>query len=94
MEGGINYALSAALYGAITFKNGVVEQNNFDGYRILRINESPAVIDTHIVDSTDKMGGVGEPGYPPAAPAVANAIFAATGKRIRQCPFGMMKLRS
>lgn len=94
IEGGINYALSAALYGAITFKDGVVEQANFDQYRILRINESPAEIDTHIVDSNDKMGGVGEPGYPPAAPAVANAIFAATGKRIRQCPFGAMKLRS
>lgn len=94
IEGGINYALSAALYGAITFKDGVVEQGNFDDYRVLRIHESPAEIETHIVDSNDKMGGVGEPGFPPAAPAVANAIFAATGKRIRQCPFGTTKLRS
>jgi isoquinoline 1-oxidoreductase subunit beta len=93
IESGVNYALSAALYGAITFKDGVVEQDNFDSYRVLRINESPALIDVHIVDSTDKMGGVGEPGYPPTAPAVANAIFAATGKRMRQCPFGTIKLR-
>jgi isoquinoline 1-oxidoreductase subunit beta len=70
-----------------------VEQGNFDDYRVLRINESPAEINVHIVESTDKMGGVGEPGYPPLAPAVANAIFAATGKRIRQSPFGAMKLR-
>jgi isoquinoline 1-oxidoreductase subunit beta len=94
IESGVNYALSAALYGSITFKDGVVEQGNFDNYRVLRINESPAVIDVHIVDGADKMGGAGEPGYPPTAPAVANAIFAATGKRMRQSPFGTIKLRS
>lgn len=93
IESGINYALSAALYGAITFKNGVVEQGNFNNYRVLRLNESPAVIETHIVESTAQMGGVGEPGFPPLAPAVANAIFAATGKRIRQMPFGEVNLK-
>lgn len=92
IESGVNYALSAALYGAITFKNGVVEQSNFHNYRVLRLNESPAEIETHIVESTEQMGGVGEPGFPPVAPAVANAIFAATGKRVRQMPFGTIKL--
>ena len=80
--------LCLALYGEITFKNGVVQQTNFHNYRVLRLNESPAVIDVHIVEAGDEMGGVGEPGFPPTAPAVANAIFAATGKRIRQMPFG------
>ncbi len=93
IESGINYALSHALYGAITFNRGQVEQSNFHNYRILRLNESPLVIDTHIVDSDQTMGGVGEPGYPPLAPAVANAIFAATGKRIRQMPFGTLPLK-
>ncbi len=93
IESGVNYALSACLYGAITFKDGVVEQSNFNNYRVLRLNESPAVIETHIVDSTEQMGGVGEPGFPPLAPAVANAIFAATGKRIRQMPFGEINLK-
>jgi len=93
IESGINYALSHALYGAITFNRGQVEQSNFHNYRILRLGESPAVIETHIVDSDQQMGGVGEPGYPPLAPAVANAIFAATGKRIRQMPFGTLPLK-
>ena len=88
IESCVNYALSAALYGEISFKDGRVQQSNFHNYRVLRLNESPAIIDVHIVDSTDKMGGVGEPGFPPTAPAVANAIFAATGKRIRKLPFG------
>jgi isoquinoline 1-oxidoreductase beta subunit len=93
IESGVNYALSHALYGAITFNRGQVDQSNFHNYRILRLNESPAVIETHIVDSDQQMGGVGEPGYPPLAPAVANAIFAATGKRIRQMPFGSLPLK-
>ena len=88
IESCINYALSAALYGEISFKDGRVQQSNFHNYRVLRLNESPEIIDVHIVDSNDKMGGVGEPGFPPTAPAVANAIFAATGKRIRKLPFG------
>ncbi len=85
MEGGIGYGLSAALFGAITIKDGVVEQSNFDGYRVLRINEMPAV-DVHIVTSSDSPTGVGEPGVPPIAPAVANALAAATGKRLRKLP--------
>jgi isoquinoline 1-oxidoreductase beta subunit len=88
IESCVNYALSMAFYGAITFKNGEVQQSNFHNYRILRLHESPAVIDVHIADSGGEMGGVGEPGFPPTAPAVANAIFAATGKRIKQLPFG------
>ena len=85
MEGGIGYGLSAALHGAITIKNGGVEQSNFHDYPVLRINEMPAV-DVHIVASSDKPTGVGEPGVPPVAPAVANALAAATGKRLRKLP--------
>ena len=88
MEGGIGYGLSAALNGAITFKDGVVEQSNFDDYPVLRIGEMPAVVEVHIVPSTEKPTGVGEPGVPPIAPALANALFAATGKRIRALPVG------
>ena len=86
MEGGIGFGLSAALYGRITLKDGVVEQSNFHEYPVLRINEMP-VVEVHIVPSTEKPTGVGEPGVPPIAPAVANAIAAATGQRIRTLPF-------
>jgi len=86
MEGGIGFALAAALYGEITLKDGVVQQTNFHQYQVLRINEMPA-IDVHIVASTQKPSGVGEPGVPPLAPAVANAIAAATGKRLHALPF-------
>ncbi|HEX4885027.1 MAG TPA: molybdopterin cofactor-binding domain-containing protein, partial [Casimicrobiaceae bacterium] len=85
MEGGIGFGLSAALYGAITLKDGQVEQSNFHDYPILRINEAPR-IDVHIVPSTAAPTGVGEPGVPPIAPAVANAIAAASGKRLRTLP--------
>ena len=85
MEGGIGFGLSAALYGAITLKDGVVEQSNFHDYPVLRINEMPAV-EVHIVPSTEKPTGVGEPGVPVIAPAVANALAAATGKRLRTLP--------
>jgi isoquinoline 1-oxidoreductase beta subunit len=85
MEGGIGFALSAALHGAITLNQGRVEQSNFHDYQPLRINEMPE-IDVHIVHSSEKPTGVGEPGVPPVAPAVANAIFAATGKRLRNLP--------
>jgi isoquinoline 1-oxidoreductase beta subunit len=80
MEGGIGFGLGAVLYGAITLKDGRVEQDNFNGYRVLRINEMPKV-EVHIVPSTEPPTGVGEPGVAPVGPAVANAIFAATGKR-------------
>ncbi len=93
IESGIIYALSAALYGKISFKDGVVEQSNFHDYQVLRMHETPE-IEVHIADSTDKMGGVGEPGFPPLGPALANAIFAATGKRIRQSPFGDMNFKA
>lgn len=85
MEGGIVYGLSAALYGAITLGNGRVRESNFNNYPVLRINEMP-VVEVHIVPSTEAPGGVGEPGVPPIAAAVTNAIFAATGKRIRTLP--------
>ena len=85
MEGGIGFGLSAALYGRITLKDGVVEQSNFHDYPLLRINEMPA-IEVHIVPSTDKPTGVGEPGVPVIAPALANALAAATGKRVRSLP--------
>ncbi len=85
IESAIVYGLTAALYGKITFKDGRVEQSNFHDYRMLRMNEMPKV-EVHIVPSKEAPGGVGEPGTPPIAPAVANAIFAATGKRIRKLP--------
>ncbi len=75
----------AALHGEITFADGKVEQSNFHDYPILRINEAPE-IDVTIMNSGEPMGGAGEPGTPPIAPAVANAIYAATGKRVRRLP--------
>ncbi|MBV8657902.1 MAG: xanthine dehydrogenase family protein molybdopterin-binding subunit [Burkholderiales bacterium] len=85
MEGGIGYALSAVLYGSITLNQGAPEQSNFHQYQVLRINEMPKV-EVHIVQSAEAPTGVGEPGVPPLAPAVANAIAAATGKRLRDMP--------
>ena len=85
MESAIVFGLSAALHGAITFRNGRVEQSNFDDYPVLRMNEMPEVA-VFIVDSREAPGGVGEPGVPPIAPAVANAVFAASGVRLRQLP--------
>jgi len=85
MESGIIFGLTAALKGEITFKNGRVEQSNFHDYEMLRIFESPE-IEVHIAPSTENPTGVGEPGVPPVAPALANAIFAATGRRIRRLP--------
>jgi len=85
MQSAIAFGLSAALHGEITFKEGRVEQSNFHDYPILRMSEMPKV-EVHIVPSTEKSGGIGEPGTPPIAPAVANAIFAATGKRHRRLP--------
>jgi isoquinoline 1-oxidoreductase subunit beta len=86
MEGGIGFGLGAVLYGAITLKDGKVEQDNFNSYRVLRINEMPKV-EVHIMPSAEPPTGVGEPGVAPVGPAVANAIFAATGKRHRVLPF-------
>jgi isoquinoline 1-oxidoreductase beta subunit len=85
MEGCVVFGLTAALYGEITFEKGRVKQRNFHDYRMLRMNEMPQV-EVHILDSTEKMGGVGEPGVPPVAPAVMNALFMLTGKRVRSLP--------
>jgi isoquinoline 1-oxidoreductase subunit beta len=87
MEGGVGFGLGAALYGAITLKDGRVEQDNFNSYRVLRMNEMPEV-EVHIVPSNLPPTGVGEPGVAPLGPAVANAVFAATGKRTYVFPFG------
>ena len=88
MEGGSLFGLTAALYGSITLRGGRVEQSNFHDYRPIRINEAP-MVETHIVPSAEAPGGIGEAGTAIVSPAVANAIFAASGRRIRTLPFGM-----
>ena len=85
MEGGIGFALAAALDGAITLKDGRVEQSNFHDYQVLRMREMP-IVEVHIVPSQEAPTGVGEPGVPPLAPAVSNALFGLTGNRIRTLP--------
>lgn len=92
MQSGIGFGLSAALWGAITFTDGRVNQTNFDDYRVVRINEMPK-IEVYIVPSTNAPTGVGEPGTPPIAPAVANAVRAATGIRLRKLPFDLAAAR-
>ena len=92
MEGGAVYALTAALYGRITLDRGRVQQSNFHDYPMLRMAEMPKV-ETHIVDSGEAPGGLGEPGVPSVAPAVTNAIFALTGTRIRRLPIDRELLR-
>ena len=84
-EGGVNYALTPVLSGEITIKEGAVQQDNFDGYQVLRITDAPD-IEVHLVPSTAGPTGMGESAVPPLAPAVANAVFAATGKRLRRLP--------
>ena len=92
IEGGRIYGLTAALYGEITIRNGQVVQTNFNDYPMLRMSEAPE-IEVHIVPSTETPGGIGEASTPVIAPAVANAIFAATGKRIRRLPIRAANLR-
>ncbi|MBU9517990.1 xanthine dehydrogenase family protein molybdopterin-binding subunit [Burkholderia multivorans] len=87
VQGGIIFGITGALYGEVTIENGRVTQRNFTDYRVLRINETPP-IDVHIVKSGEAPGGIGEPGTAATAAAVANAIFAATGKRLRKLPIG------
>jgi len=85
IEGGLIFGLSAALYSQITITNGRVQQSNFHNYRIMRINEAPS-IEVHLIHSEEAPGGIGEPGTVAAAPSLANALFAATGVRVRQLP--------
>ena len=85
IESGIIFGLSAALYGEVTIENGSVVQSNFHDYPVVRMNEAP-IIETHIINSDAPWGGAGEPGTPGIAPALANAIFQATGTRVRQLP--------
>ncbi|MFO1339317.1 MAG: xanthine dehydrogenase family protein molybdopterin-binding subunit [Burkholderiaceae bacterium] len=92
IEGAIVYGLSAALYGRISFKDGRVEQGNFHQYPVLRMNEMPKV-EVHIHPSGAAPGGIGEPGTPPIAPAVTNALFALTGQRIRSLPIDPARLK-
>jgi isoquinoline 1-oxidoreductase beta subunit len=87
VQGGIIFGITAALYSEITIKDGRVEQSNFTDYRMLRIHETPPV-EVHIVKSMESPGGIGEPGTAALAPAITNAIHAATGKRLRQLPVG------
>jgi isoquinoline 1-oxidoreductase beta subunit len=85
MEGGIVFGISGAMWGEITTRNGRVQQSNYDDYRVMRINEAP-VIEVHLIESGEAPGGIGEPGTAAIAPALGNAVFAATGKRIRKLP--------
>ena len=92
IQGAIIFGVTAALYGEITLKDGRVEQTNFDTYQILRMNEAPT-IEVHIVQSQESPGGMGEPGTSAIVPAVTNAIFAATGKRLRKLPIDATALK-
>jgi isoquinoline 1-oxidoreductase beta subunit len=93
MESGIVFGLSAALFSEITFKNGRVQQSNFNNYKIARMRHMPDV-EVHIISSRQAPGGIGEPGVPPIAPAVANAVFAVTGKRLHHLPIRPEDLRT
>jgi isoquinoline 1-oxidoreductase beta subunit len=92
IQGAIIFGITAALYGEITLKDGRVEQTNFDSYQVLRMNEAPA-IEVHIVRSSQPPGGMGEAGTSAIVPAVANAVFAATGKRLRKLPIDTAALK-
>ncbi len=92
IQSGVVYGLSAALYGRITVENGAVVEGNFDDSPVLRIHETPP-IEVHIVPSTEAPGGIGELGTPGVAPALLNAIHAATGKRLRTLPIDQTDLR-
>jgi isoquinoline 1-oxidoreductase subunit beta len=85
-EGNVVMGITAAIKDSITFTKNQADQSNFHNYKVMRINEMPKV-EVHIVENEDAPGGVGEPGLPPIAPALCNAIFSATGKRIRTLPF-------
>ena len=91
-EGAASFGASLALFGEITATNGVIDQNNFHNYPIARMNRAPRHTEVHIVESEAPPAGVGEPGLPPVAPALCNAIFAATGKRVRELPLSKTRL--
>lgn len=93
MEGGVGFALSAAMYSELTIEQGKVKQSNYHDYRVLRIDEMPKV-EVHIVPSRAEPTGVGEPGVPPLAPAVANALYQLTGERVRRLPFARYKFKT
>jgi len=93
MQSAIGYGLSAALLGKITLTDGHVDQSNFHQYQVLRLADMPRAIEVHIVPSTNAPSGVGEPGTPPIAPAVANAVRAATGIRLHSLPFDLAAAR-
>jgi CO/xanthine dehydrogenase Mo-binding subunit len=91
IESGIVFGLSAALWGEVTLVAGRVQQTNFNNYRLLRHSEMPE-LDVHLLDSDEVPGGIGEAAVPPVAPAICNALFAATGRRLRSLPIGTQKL--
>jgi len=91
-EGAAVFGAGLTIMGEITASDGKINQSNFHDYPVLRMNEAPLETHVHIVESDAPPAGVGEPGVPPIAPALANAIFAATGKRIRELPIGRQKL--
>ena len=91
IEGAIGFALAITLRNQVTFRDGMVEQSNFDDYEPTRMREMPKV-EVHIVKSTERPTGIGEPGVPPLAPAIANAIAASTGKRLRSLPLDLSTL--
>lgn len=91
-EGNIIYGLTAALKDPITFENGAAVQANFDTYRMLRMNEAPRSIEVHIMENDEAPGGMGEPGLPPIAPALTNAVYDLSGKRIRRLPFDLQRV--
>jgi isoquinoline 1-oxidoreductase beta subunit len=92
MEGAGIFGMSLAMHSEITADDGAIVQGNFNNYRVIRMNEAPKAINVHVMPSNAKPGGVGEPGVPPVAPAICNAIFAATGKRVRELPLRNVKL--
>jgi isoquinoline 1-oxidoreductase beta subunit len=92
MEGAGIFGMSLALHGEITARGGAIREKNFDSYQVVRMNEAPRAINVRVMPSTARPGGVGEPGVPPVAPAICNAIFAATGKRVRELPISNVKL--
>jgi len=91
-EGAATFSTSLACYGEITANNGVIQQSNFDSYPLARMNTAPRETFVHLVDSDRPPAGIGEPGVPPFAPALCNAVFAATGKRVRDLPFSKLGL--